>query len=109
MEGNKTLLHLAVEINQISVARALLEASPQLSEVQHRKQSTPLHLAAREGQREMVALLLKFNPQLANITDVGYRTADWLAINSGFHDLGEAIRAVARSNRKKAVRTQRHI
>lgn len=56
--AHTTPLHEAVNINNISIVKILLENQAQLDLVDHENE-TPLHYAARKGNVEMIKLLMK--------------------------------------------------
>ncbi|KAM3414754.1 hypothetical protein BST61_g9907 [Cercospora zeina] len=68
-----TLLHEAVKSNKTDCAKMLLQADPQLVNLQNRSGQTALHLCAERGRVEHVRLLIDAEADL-NMPDAANRT-----------------------------------
>ncbi|PIA90499.1 Ankyrin repeat domain-containing protein 23 [Cercospora beticola] len=75
-----TLLHEAVKSNKTDCAKMLLQADPQLVNLQSRSGQTALHVCAERGRVEHVRLLIDSAADL-NVADSANRTSLHLALS----------------------------
>jgi hypothetical protein len=91
---NRTALHWAVDINNVAVARRLIQRGADINArtgFQDDTWYTPLTWAARQGSKEMLDLLLGMGADVfARCQD--QRTALWWAEMNGFDDIADLLR-----------------
>jgi ankyrin repeat protein len=74
--GKMCPIHLAVEKNNYSIARLLLESKADPN-VQNKNGATPLHIAAREGYAEVVELLVTYGADVNRRDKYGFTASYW--------------------------------